>query len=884
MLARRSLPSLRSAAALFILLASASASAANYTVYSESLSAAWADWSWDVTRNLTSTAQAHGGTHAIAATYTAAWGGLYLAASPAVAGTTDHSTLEFWIHGGTAGGQNIQVSIAGTAVAVPTPAAGTWTHVSIPLTDLGSPTEIGDITFQDGSGGSQPTFYLDDIVLTGAGVPPPPPGAGPLLQIEVLSKRRYIDPGVYGMNFADEALATELALPVRRWGGNSTSRYNWQVGVTNTGSDYYYENIPDDVANVGALPNGTSTDLFVEQDRRTGTRSLLTVPLIGWVAKTSSPRNHPFACGFKVSKYGAQTSTDSWDADCGSGVNGSGEITGNDPTDTSMTVGSSFVSDWVAHLVGRYGTAANGGVAYYNLDNEPMLWNSTHRDVHPQPTTYDELRDKTYSIAAAVKGADPSAKTLGPVLWGWCAYLYSAADDCGRLTTDYANHGNTYFVPWYLQQMRAYDQAHKTRLLDYLDLHYYPQASGVSLASAGGAATQALRLRSTKALWDPAYKDESWISDTESGGVAIQLIPRMRDWVSANYPGTKLAVTEYNWGGLEHINGALAQADVLGIFGREGMGVATLWAPPTTSQPGAYAFRMYRNYNGNSGRYGDFSVKSVSADQDKLAVYAARRGSDHAVTVMVINKTASDLTSTVNLAGLTPKTTAAVYRYGASNLNAIAHLADQAATGSGFSATFAANSITLVELKPATAPTSFGDVPAGYWAKDFINGLYANGITTGCGTGTYCPTQNVTRDQMAAFIIRAVEGEPAACTVAPFTDVPTDNAFCKYISRMKALNITTGCSGSNYCPSQNVTRDQMAAFIIRAVEGNPVAGYCGSTAPFGDVSALNGFCGHIKRMSELNITTGCGNGNYCPSQTVSRDQMAAFLARAFLGM
>jgi hypothetical protein len=182
-------------------------------------------------------------------------------------------------------------------------------------------------------------------------------------------------------------------------------------------------------------------------------------------------------------------------------------------------------------------------------------------------------------------------------------------------------------------------------------------------------------------------------------------------------------------------------------------------------------------------------------------------------------------------------------------------------------------------------PTAFTDVASSSWAFDYINALKDARITTGCGTpGNYCPSQNVTRDQMAAFIIRAVEGEPAACATAPFGDVPTSNAFCKYIKRMLDRNITTGCGNGNYCPSQNVDRQQMAAFIIRAVEGNPVAGYCGSTAPFGDVQASNGFCGHIKRMLELNITTGCGNGNYCPTQSVTRDQMAAFLGRAFLGM
>src|SRR5262249_36098961 len=155
------------------------------------------------------------------------------------------------------------------------------------------------------------------------------------------------------------------------------------------------------------------------------------------------------------------------------------------------------------------------------------------------------------------------------------------------------------------------------RILDYLDLHYYPQASGVALSSAGDSATQALRLRSTRSLWDPAYVDESWIADT------VRLIPRMRAWVQADYPGPQRAVTEYNWGGLESINGALAQADVLGIFGREGLDLATIWGPPTMSQPGAFAFRVYRNYDGAGGAFGDTSVRGTSADQGRVAVYSA---------------------------------------------------------------------------------------------------------------------------------------------------------------------------------------------------------------------------------------------------------------------
>ena len=109
---------------------------------------------------------------------------------------------------------------------------------------------------------------------------------------------------------------------------------------------------------------------------------------------------------------------DPWDTDCGSGVNTNGDITGNDPADTSVAITTTFVISWINHLKSRYDTAANGGVLFYNLDNEPMLWNSTHRDVHPQPTTYDELRDKTYAYAAAIKQADPSAQDPRPGVVG----------------------------------------------------------------------------------------------------------------------------------------------------------------------------------------------------------------------------------------------------------------------------------------------------------------------------------------------------------------------------------------------------------------------------------------------------------------------------------
>jgi hypothetical protein len=520
--------------------------------------------------------------------------------------------------------------------------------------------------------------------------------AGPVLSIDVTSGRHAINPDIYGMNFADPSLATELGLTADRWGGNSTSRYNYLNNTHNTGSDWYFENIVDD----------QSLDSVVTGDLAHGTQPVVTVPMLGWVSK-NSPSAHPFACSYKISKYGAQQSTDPWDSDCGNGVHSNGtDVTGNDPTDTSIAAGPSYVQGMVTHFVSAHGTAAAGGVKTYELDNEPALWNSTHRDVHPQAVTYDELWQKSRDTAAAIKAADSTAQVAGPGDWGWCAYFYSPADPGGCSEgSDRQAHGDLAIAPWLLQQFKTYEQQHGQRLLDVFDEHFYPQESGVALSSAGDANTQALRLRSTRTLWDPTYTDESWTGDLGLG--PVNLIPRMRQWRDTYYPGTKLSISEYNWGGLESMNGALAQADVLGIFGREGLDRGLLWSPPTSGEPGAFAFRIYRNYDGNGSRFGDVGVNASSADQGKLAVYAGQRSGDNAVTAVVVNKTASDLSSTLSLTG-SAATSAQVWTYSGSDLSHIVRGADAAVSSNKVTHTYPANSISLLVLPQtqATAPTA----------------------------------------------------------------------------------------------------------------------------------------------------------------------------------
>jgi hypothetical protein len=689
--------------------APASTAAASLTVYADARGTGWDDWSWGgVTHNFASAAIVHSGSASISVQYTAGWSGLQIGANSPPS-TSNANTLEFWINGGSSGEQSVRVSVGNNCSSASkdlTLTAATWVKVSLSLAGMGTPASIQSFSLSNPTDHSQPVFYVDDVILTAVAQTPPVVQAGPALSVDAASGRHAISPYIYGMNFPDESLATELQLPVQRWGGNSTTRYNYLNDISNRASDWYFENIPGDKSNPATLPDGSDADLFIEQGLRTGTQTLLTVPLIGWTPKNQPAGSTARICGFSVSKYGPQQSTDPWAPDCGSGVASNGSnITGNNPTDTSIAITPTFVQGWMSYLIGKYGSSTSGGVRFYDLDNEPMLWNSTQRDVHPQPTSYDELLSRTLSYAPAIKAVDPGALTLGPVLWGWTAYFYSAKDVASggawwNNPIDRLAHGNVPFVEWYLQQMQAYQQQHGQRILDFLDLHYYPQSFDSVSNNAGDDATQQMRLRSTRSLWDPTYVDESWINDK------VDLLPRMHTWVNTDYPGTRLALSEYSWGATCHINGALAQADVLGIFGQQGLDLATLWGPPQPAEPGAFAFRMYRSADGGRG-FGEVGVQSASADTGQLAVYGAVRGSDGALTVIVINKSANSLSASLTLTGFASAASARAYRYSGTQQDQIVTLPQQPITASAIQSVYPASSITLYVIPPAHQHTEY---------------------------------------------------------------------------------------------------------------------------------------------------------------------------------
>ena len=644
---------------------------APYTIYKNTLTKGWENRSWDTNVNF-SGFPAYDGLTAIVVHFAAPDGAVYLY-TPEPIKASDYNVLRFWINGGTAGGQQIEIALIDEnenvlpAIPLTPPYPNNWRQVDILIEDLGSPASIHGIVVRETLGEAQPVFFIDEMSF----VDDPLAGQfeetqinGPALTVFTQDERHEISRYIYGMNFAPESLARELRLPVNRWGGNAVTRYNYLEDSTNTANNWYYQNIPPRDPSP-TLPRGSSADEFVHTNNRTETETLFTVPMIGYVARGD------YECSFSVEKYGEQIETDEeWRPDCGAGVLMNGdEIPEADPNDTSIEVDSDWMKGWFRHLINEFGTADEGGVMFWNLDNEPMIWSHTHRDIHPQPLDTDTFMDISIDYASAVKDVDPSAQVAGPVFWGWSSYWWSDVDvaddnDPKVNAPDRDAHGGLPLAAYYLQQMKAHEDATGERILDYFDLHFYPQAGGVAFSEVGGESIQALRMRTTRALWDPAYVDESWI------GEPVNLIPRMWEWVNTYYPGTKLAITEYNWGGLEHINGAIAQADVLGIFGRENLHLANLWGPPERDMPGAYAFRMFLNYDGRGSQFGDISIHAESENSDQMAIFAAKRREDGAMTVMVLNKSNIPMTSELFMRGMSDAT-AAGFRYGQANLKAI---------------------------------------------------------------------------------------------------------------------------------------------------------------------------------------------------------------------
>jgi hypothetical protein len=431
----------------------------------------------------------------------------------------------------------------------------------------------------------------------------------------------------------------------RRWGGNPTTRYNWRLGAWNTSNDYYFENV-----DVSADDGTPAHEVFLEENWAHEVASAITIPMLGWVAKDTTSYSFP------VSRFGEQQYVDGSRPDAGNGVDPDGNpIEAGDPSATSVPSTPDDVTAWIRSMNELADAAGRPRPMMYFLDNEPMLWHLTHRDVRSEPLGYDELLQRTIDYATAIRKADPDALIAGPSVWGWPAYFYSAIDaDAGfSVKPDRRAHGGTPLIEWYLEQLQAYEQRTGVRLLDVLDVHFYPQDG--SYGNDVDDTTVARRIRSTRSLWDPNYGEESWIEDT------VELLPRMQKWVDEHYPGTKLSIGEYSFGGERHMSGGLAEAEALGRFGQANLFSAYYWDVPEPNSPAYWAFRAYRDYDGVGSQFGDLS-RPTDAERPMSLFASTTTGGDRDVLVVLNSSPDHQLDTTIDIAGCR-RSSAAVYQY-----------------------------------------------------------------------------------------------------------------------------------------------------------------------------------------------------------------------------
>jgi hypothetical protein len=353
--------------------------------------------------------------------------------------------------------------------------------------------------------------------------------------------------------------------------------------------------------------------------------------MIGWVAKDA------ISVGFPSSRFGPQRAEDP-NRQAGDGYRKDGTpVVPGPPSSTSIAVPPETVRSWIAKVRQRDGDAGRRGVWMYILDNEPDLWHITHRDVHPDPIGYDELLDRTVRYGTAIREADPEAVIAGPASWGWNGYFYSAKDAAVgiREHPDRRAHGDVPLLAWYLRSLAEHEKKTGVRLLDVIDVHFYPQRDGIyGKGARTDPETSALRLRSTRALWDVNYRDESWIDKP------IYLLPRLKDWISGNYPDRGISIGEWSFGAEDHMSGGLAIAEALGRFGQAGITSAFYWFEIKPDTPAFRAFSAYRNFDGKGGRFLDFSIPAQGPPgraSSAVSLFASRDAEGTRIVAVALN-------------------------------------------------------------------------------------------------------------------------------------------------------------------------------------------------------------------------------------------------------
>lgn len=439
-----------------------------------------------------------------------------------------------------------------------------------------------------------------------------------------LTDAKPISPYIYGANNAEWQ---KLGLPItmNRQGGNRLTAYNWETNASNAGSDWHHQN---DSLMGQTDEAGWAARTFMEGTQSHGAATLLTVPTAGYVAadkKGDGDVNQtPNYLQVRFNRSLARKP--------------GGKFVY--PPDTTDRV---VYQDEFVHYIES--VRSKTLPVWYALDNEPDIWSGTHARIVPKPYTYAQIVANNIEYATAIKAVAPKTLVFGWASYGWAGYrtFQGAPDANGRD-----------FLEFYLSSMKEAEQKAGKRILDVLDLHWYPEARGGGVRICEGEdkpGTAEARIQAPRSLWDPTYVEESWITQTLNKK-PIELFPRTLAQIAKCYPGTKLAITEYNYGGGKVISGAIAQADVLGLYGRYGIFAASNWGLSPADTATIAGYKSFLNFDGKGAKFGDRSVAVTGEKPERNSLYAALDSQKKGrLTLVAINKTKEETAMTVSVKG-----------------------------------------------------------------------------------------------------------------------------------------------------------------------------------------------------------------------------------------
>jgi len=453
--------------------------------------------------------------------------------------------------------------------------------------------------------------------------------------------QRPISPKIYGMNGPEAALAVGATLV--RFGGvpeNLVSGYNWEVNATHQSAcnppdpeEPYYDNFAlGDGATPGALPSSV-LDVAVQN----GGAAMIPIPTGEYVAADSLPESVIETPSYMTARFRQNRA-----------VKG-------DPFSLTPDTADEYV--YQDEFVNWVKNEAGSTPVVFALDHHPELWEYEVCLIHPDEASYADVVAINTEFATAIKNAWGEAEVAGPANYGWQAYV-----DLQNNPEDLEAEGE--FLDYYLANMAANSDSAGRRLLDYVDLHWWPEvydSGGMRILE--DVSTPELaekRMQAPRSLWDSTYVEGSWIN-ADLNWEPIELLTRLQDKIDTNYPETRLSFSAWYYGGGSHISGAIAAADVLGIFGREGVGLASVWLPG----PAPYvfeAFRVYLNYDGAGSRFGDTSVSATTNDVDGSSVYASTDSTDdERLVIVLLNKRSNEREVSLTIAGDTTYDQCSVY-------------------------------------------------------------------------------------------------------------------------------------------------------------------------------------------------------------------------------